>query len=63
MSHWAMSLGGGRRGVGNVVVNVVVGAVQDQELVETATAVVGILVVTTRWITIRKMVVIGIAAI
>lgn len=62
MSHWAMSLDGGRKGIGNVVVNVVVGVVQDQELVKTATAVVGILVVTTQWIIIRRMEVIGIAA-
>jgi hypothetical protein len=62
-----MFLGGGRRVVGSVVVEVVVGAAQDQELAEIAIAVMVavvemILEDNIRWITIRRTVVIGMAA-
>jgi putative ubiquitin-RnfH superfamily antitoxin RatB of RatAB toxin-antitoxin module len=62
-----MFLGGGRKVVGNVEVEVAVAAAQDQELAEMAIAVVAtvvemILEGSIRWITIRRTGVIGMAA-
>jgi putative ubiquitin-RnfH superfamily antitoxin RatB of RatAB toxin-antitoxin module len=62
-----MFLGGGRKVVGNVEVEVAVAAAQDQELAEMVIAVVAtvvemILEGSIRWITIRRTGVIGMAA-